>query len=281
MRKIFTLIAASLLTMGAFAQTSSVIKLDPTATYKADQVITSGDVSVTLGTDSKYTLKTTGTKDTWTELTPFIQSVTITASDGTTSTSDGFAYIAGANNPKSSKTLKSGSGFDGSADKQGSLPQNGCYYIVKATQAGDVAFAMQLNTDKELYVVDASAATEGDGVLTVDNNTAVLNSKVVCKDETGATITTTTGGKNGIVFDTKHNATANFSVEANKPYYVFCTGSKLGFIGVKFSPSASTAIKTIATAEKAADNAVYNLAGQRVNKSFKGIVISNGKKLIR
>ena len=43
-----------------------------------------------------------------------------------------------------------------------------------------------------------------------------------------------------------------------------------------------TGINTVSTVNKTLDNeVVYNLAGQRVDKNFKGIVIINGKKVIR
>ena len=44
--------------------------------------------------------------------------------------------------------------------------------------------------------------------------------------------------------------------------------------------SGSTAINTVKAAEAAADGAAYNLAGQKVNAGYKGLVIKNGKKVI-
>lgn len=45
-------------------------------------------------------------------------------------------------------------------------------------------------------------------------------------------------------------------------------------------PGSSTGISNITTS--AADNApAYNLAGQKVNAAYKGIVIKNGKKMIK
>ena len=40
-----------------------------------------------------------------------------------------------------------------------------------------------------------------------------------------------------------------------------------------------TAIKAINSVKD--DNAIYNLAGQKVSASYKGIVIKNGKKMIK
>ena len=45
--------------------------------------------------------------------------------------------------------------------------------------------------------------------------------------------------------------------------------------------SPTTAIKSINTQAKKAQQPAYNLSGQRVNKSYKGLVIVNGKKMMR
>ena len=42
-----------------------------------------------------------------------------------------------------------------------------------------------------------------------------------------------------------------------------------------------TGIKTIQATDAKTDNAYYNLSGQRVSADFKGIVIHNGKKILK
>ena len=70
----------------------------------------------------------------------------------------------------------------------------------------------------------------------------------------------------------------NFPVEA-KTYMLFCPKSQLGFYGYQFTVG-STGIDDI-TVDTADENApIYNLAGQRVTKATKGILIQNGKKFI-
>ena len=60
---------------------------------------------------------------------------------------------------------------------------------------------------------------------------------------------------------------------------LFCPKSQLGFYGYQFTPG-STGIDGI-TVDAADENApIYNLAGQRVTKATKGILIQNGKKFI-
>ncbi len=70
-----------------------------------------------------------------------------------------------------------------------------------------------------------------------------------------------------------------FPAEANKTYYIFCPDSQVGLYGFKFTTS-TAGINDI-TVETAANATVYNLAGQKVGKDYKGVVIKNGKKYIQ
>ena len=84
---------------------------------------------------------------------------------------------------------------------------------------------------------------------------------------------------NGITQNRPVLGYVSFPTEAGKTYYMFNTKSQIGIYGFEFTPG-STGISDI-TADKAnADAPVYNLAGQRVNKDTKGILIQNGKKFI-
>ena len=75
-----------------------------------------------------------------------------------------------------------------------------------------------------------------------------------------------------------------FSNKAHKAYlaipkFMFETGeAKSAFL---FNEDAATAIKNVNTSANSAVNAAFNLAGQRVNKNAKGIVIINGKKVLK
>ena len=73
--------------------------------------------------------------------------------------------------------------------------------------------------------------------------------------------------------------------EANDTYYTFQKYSGTGNIlisSIEFTPiESSTGIAAITTAEEKAKDAIFNLAGQQVDKTFKGVVIKNGKKMIQ
>ena len=53
----------------------------------------------------------------------------------------------------------------------------------------------------------------------------------------------------------------------------------LHFVEITVNPTVETGINNI-TVDNAKKGVRYNLAGQRVNKSYKGVVIENGKKMI-
>jgi hypothetical protein len=69
---------------------------------------------------------------------------------------------------------------------------------------------------------------------------------------------------------------AAYSVRANSAYLAVAKGSAKGFIPV----DGTTAIELVDTANEVAAPA-YNLQGQRVSEGYKGVVIVNGKKIIK
>lgn len=71
-----------------------------------------------------------------------------------------------------------------------------------------------------------------------------------------------------------------------KPFTAYFTANTLSGIGtansLNISSGGTTGIETPVAVDTEGDNApTYNLSGQRVTKSYKGIVIKNGKKIIR
>ena len=75
--------------------------------------------------------------------------------------------------------------------------------------------------------------------------------------------------------------------KAGKTYWLFQGDSQIGFQGYTFAPGAKkedlvTGIKGVQTVVEQNTNATrYNLAGQQVTKSYKGVVVQNGKKYIQ
>ena len=90
-----------------------------------------------------------------------------------------------------------------------------------------------------------------------------------------------------------------FPVAEGCKYYAHATGSKISWCGICFSETeaqtvtvegdgisktlidAGTGINRVNAKKVAANGAIYNIAGQKVNASYKGLVIKNGKKYIQ
>ena len=90
------------------------------------------------------------------------------------------------------------------------------------------------------------------------------------------------GGKDVTSQDDEGNSTTTF--DAKDTYYTFQKYSGTGNIlisSIEFTPVDVSGISTINAAEKVSNGAIYNLAGQKVGKDFKGLVIKNGKKMIQ
>ena len=69
-----------------------------------------------------------------------------------------------------------------------------------------------------------------------------------------------------------------FPVEEGKSYLVFQPSSQVGIYGFQFTATASGIESINATKADNPNAPIYNLAGQQVTKSYKGVVIQNGKK---
>ncbi len=88
--------------------------------------------------------------------------------------------------------------------------------------------------------------------------------------------------------------TIEFNVKSGVTYWIFSPKSQIGFYGFVYAydqaafdaadplptPEVPTAIEAVKDVQPKADGAIYNLAGQKVDKSFKGIVLKNGKKVV-
>lgn len=87
--------------------------------------------------------------------------------------------------------------------------------------------------------------------------------------------------------DTEQTTTADIAVAAGEVTISGRMGTDtetaqfLRYYKVVFTKSSDTGIDAIKTAEKDNNGAIYNLAGQKVENGYKGLVIKNGKKMIQ
>jgi hypothetical protein len=269
MKKFFTLFTMALMAMGVNAQNAAEVFVfaDGTA-YEAGKTYTTENTELTIGTGAS--LKNSGKPSVKSHKayilgTGLSQKVSIqNAETGEMEEKDRYLLLEANTNPTA---------YDAAADKDVAykpenklVPEKGAYYIIKTKKAGKILAGVVVNADKPFYVVKASDKE--------------------CLPTTA--LTCTTDGDEGTVLtlddsfkaSEKLTGTVEFDVAADESYYVFCTGSKIGFFGYIFTPGTESGINTI-NAEVAADAPAYNLAGQKVGKNFKGIMIQNGKKVIK
>ena len=129
------------------------------------------------------------------------------------------------------------------------VPSSGAYVMFEATKDGVVSFAYKLNKNKTQHFVD-------------QNGEKVIES---IAETTGSSV---------------YNLT-DFPVKAGVKYYTYTEGSKMDVFGFKFALKETTGITNVNATSSANSGKTYNLAGQEVSGSYKGLVIKNGKKYVK
>ena len=141
----------------------------------------------------------------------------------------------------------------------------GCVYKFETVKAGSVTVGVQLGGTKGFHILDADFAEVAPASYNLP----------AAKDGASQEFTQNEKGEN--IIAAKSNGTVTFSVAEGGTYYVFAAGTKMGFFGFKYEAGTSTGISSIEAVAKN-DGKTYNMAGQQVSGSFKGLVIKNGKK---
>ena len=144
----------------------------------------------------------------------------------------------------------------------------GCAYKFETTKAGSVTVGVQLGGTKGFHILDADFAEVAPASYNLP----------AAKD--GDSQEFTQNEKNENIIAAKSNGTVTFSVAEGGTYYVLAAGTKMGFFGFKYEAGTSTGISSIEAAS-AQHGKTYNMAGQQVSGSFKGLVIKNGKKFVK
>lgn len=169
------------------------------------------------------------------------------------------------------------------------MPEKGLYWKFETAANGTLKVAIYGNKNANpTYIVDAStkqpiAPASVDVAIFYQNTGYVYEGSV----EEGTAKYLNVGKMaddyvlqhtNGVTQNRPVLGYISFPTEAGKTYYLFNTKSQVGLYGFEFTAGGS-GISDITAAENA-DAPVYNLAGQRVSKDTKGILIKNGKKFV-
>ncbi len=163
-------------------------------------------------------------------------------------------------------------GVDGSLDKNGTTA---AHVQFTPAVAGKVYVAAKYGKNKKIW----TAKVPNSVIEAEELDYADMSSYAT--DVWGQYITAD-GGLNAeqTVTDADVYAALAYDVEPGNTYFFWVSGSKIMLCGLTFE-TGETGINN-AVAEKANANApIYNLAGQRVSSSFKGIAIQNGKKFVK
>ena len=163
------------------------------------------------------------------------------------------AYVCGVNNGK----LVSGA------------EPTGCVYKFETVKAGSVTVGVQLGGTKGFHILNADFAEVAPASYNLP----------AAKD--GESQKFTLNEKNENIIAAKSNGIVTFNVAEGGTYYVFAAGTKLGFYGFKYEVGTSTGISSVNAAAAKKDGKTYNMAGQEVSSSAKGLIIKNGKKYVK
>ena len=166
---------------------------------------------------------------------------------------DFVAYVSGKSNGK----LVSGA------------EPTGCVYKFETAKAGALTVGVQLNASKGFHILDAEFAEVAPASYNLPS----------AKDGDSQKFTENEKGEN--IIGAKSNGTVTFNVAEGGTYYVLAAGTKMGFFGFKYETGTSTGISSIEATSAKNDGTTYNMAGQQVSGSFKGLVIKNGKKFVK
>lgn len=162
------------------------------------------------------------------------------------------AYVCGVNNGKLVK---------------GSEP-TGCVYKFETANAGTLTVAIQMGANKGFHILDADFAEVTPGSYNLPS-------------ANGESQKFTLNEKNENIIAAKSNGIVTFSVAAGGTYYVLAAGTRMGFFGFKYTIGTSTGISSVNAAAAKKNGKTYNMAGQEVSSSAKGLIIKNGKKYVK
>ena len=163
------------------------------------------------------------------------------------------AYVCGKNNGKLVK---------------GAEP-TGCVYKFETAKAGSVTVGIQLGGTKGFHILDAEFAEVAPASYNLPSAKEGESQKF------------TQNEKNENIIAAKSNGIVTLNVAAGGTYYVLAAGTRLGFYGFKYTIGTGTGISSVNAAAAKKDGKTYNMAGQEVSSSAKGIVIKNGKKYVK
>ena len=256
MKKIFTLIAMALMAVGANAQGIAwAFDTTPNAAPSiTDDSFASGSVTVT-GQDTSYP---NDGKET------YPQGVGYRVQSPSAGDNAGIPFVT-------FQPLDTDAGVtvewkaDVAAGKTVTIKKINLNMARFGTDGGTVNISYKIDGGEEV-VVD-------EGLIPARNNKAQADDAKGAEDKYTALYSKSIRGA----------AAASTSITLIAKFTGLGTTKQIGYanVSIQTGDETPTGIETVKTATAAVDGVAYNLAGQKVDESFKGIIIKNGKKMIQ
>ncbi len=176
------------------------------------------------------------------------------------------------------------------------MPAKGAYYKFAATKGGSLRVGIYGNKNQHpTYIVDESTKQPLDpSTVTVSiyyQNTGFAYEGTAADEEAGTPDTRkyfnvgpmaedyVLQHTNGVTQNRAVLGYIDFDVEAGKTYWLFNPKSQIGIYGFYFAVGGDSGVASVKV-ELDENAPAYNLAGQKVSASYKGVVIKNGKKFV-
>lgn len=177
------------------------------------------------------------------------------------------------------------------------LPLTGLYYKFTTKVAGKMKVGVWINKgNRNMFIVEESSklpiAYKAEGYINGQNTTDATGTSVkkyltpdqVDSIHKAAKVNATTGVDTApyVVGAGNQNfwGYLTFNTEAGKTYWVFLESAQIGFQSYEFTPGGDSGVEDTTVDIPEENVPLFNLAGQQVNKSYKGIIVKKGNKFI-
>lgn len=151
------------------------------------------------------------------------------------------------------------------------------FHLVEGAVPAKTGLLLKAEGGATVEVPECASADAVENIL-VGNGSESVTVAASTSEAANFTLRKQSGGVNFVL------VTADRTLAANKAYAHIeadFVSSEAKALSIAFDDESATAITTIATGSEAAKKGTYNMAGQRVGDNYKGLVIVNGKKVLR
>lgn len=151
------------------------------------------------------------------------------------------------------------------------------FHVVEGAVPAKTGLLLKAESGATVEVPECASADAVENIL-VGNGSESVTVAASTSEAANFTLRKQSSGVNFVL------VTADRTLAANKAYAHIeadFVSSEAKALSIAFDDESATAITTIATGSEAAKKGTYNIAGQRVGDNYKGLVIVNGKKVLR